>query len=1391
MKAFLRSSDGILALRPKITTIGKHDDSDIVLKSPGLEDHHAALEFSDAEHSFVLRDFNTGSGSFVNDCQIQNVAVKVGPGDLLRFGSAGPTFELVLDHPAQVPCPPVNRRIAWPGQIQMVTEAAPLPLAAAAPQFPWLPSPQSSPASPSWPYAASGASPRPPLRKRLPGSAWGRTVSSSAFPPEPSSWPPATLTGNGALPAPLAISHAGDALLKEKEETILRLGDEINRLSALESECGRKDTLIAELQHEILAMNEKVVATLAKKDTEFHQKLASLDRDAEAKAEEIRRLKEQVSSLQKDTSEVLYHSLSDRDLQIAHWKQENEALKKSYALTTGLVTSLQKDVVSKEQRIQQLKADTEKLRQESREKDSQLAYISAQCSRIKVETKRELRDRDLSAHQSRIAELELQAGQSKEEIRKRCAEQETLTRRLAEATQAEGQLKQETQRRGQQVQELGRRERLLRAEMEQAAAQAQRFRDQVVRALFPELPEKPLTNEQIVEEIRQVQEGRQGSEQKEAGLQKEMQIQALEMEKLSSNLALLKKSLDGFQEFLKTSFSAQSLKGAITRLQSLPLPAPLASGIQASLARILYGVLGWVEALESLLRNMGVDTPAGDPASESPAKVWIVVVDFYIDQEWRMASYMKQLLDQHHSVTGQVQALQNQLRRAEESQHSALRERLEELEERLEGEFRARERKIREEEKQQKEILAGRAALEEAKSQEALEEERKRGRLLEAELKELSQVIEGRTHLERALKTRAEESLGALEDAKRGKAVAEEKLSARERRLQGLEAEAESLRQKHQQEILEYQEQVKQHARTIVELEERLVSAAQQAEEDRGVSRPRETKEEPCRPPLLPASPGLSVMEEFQAFLKGELAAAKQEIQANQAVIAELKKELCQARATMSDVIGELSEKQKAELEEKRGLVQSQAQELGLLREKLAETSRRLGQRESHLQATTEELRKAREKVKELLAQEAKAGEPARVLQHKGVQTVGALQDETPPAVKEPPLLCLADLGARCKGSRHEEVIHRQKGALAELRKKLRKLEKVPSDTVEGLGPARLALNGATSFPPAEAKKSEPLLVVRKGPAEKPEQAKGKDPTTVLTVAVDAHQPPAGPSGIDPNVATERTARLQMAEALDLSEHLYLSLVRGLSGLMDVEQLMGLRTLKHLPQAEREKVGLLRQKDLELLLDRIGKLKTRLERKESLLKEYEGDAGHLRSNRHSLQACQSEAAKLADQVHRDAEEKALLKEALERTRLQLSKEKRLNKALKKPKLLAVPFLDQLSASHLVLATGTGQAATGLGAAGTTRNGRQKKSPHPTPLALCARPWVPLEVPSEAVCCQKPTQPKANPIRAKRLVSWQVLRRAEKEHLPNLPQETGLPRERAWPPCAFHERTPEK
>lgn len=41
--------------------------------------------------------------------------------------------------------------------------------------------------------------------------------------------------------------------------------------------------------------------------------------------------------------------------------------------------------------------------------------------------------------------------------------------------------------------------------------------------------------------------------------------------------------------------------------------------------------------------------------------------------------------------------------------------------------------------------------------------------------------------------------------------------------------------------------------------------------------------------------------------------------------------------------------------------------------------------------------------------------------------------------------LDLADLGAKCKGSRHEETIQRQKDAVAELRERVKLLEKSPS----------------------------------------------------------------------------------------------------------------------------------------------------------------------------------------------------------------------------------------------------------------------------------------------------------------------------------------------------------
>ncbi|NXA71237.1 FHAD1 protein, partial [Mohoua ochrocephala] len=71
-------------------------------QSAGVAGRHAALEFSASDNSFILQDFNSPHGTFVNSCQVQNAAVRVRPGDILSFGTAGAPFELVVDGAAQV-----------------------------------------------------------------------------------------------------------------------------------------------------------------------------------------------------------------------------------------------------------------------------------------------------------------------------------------------------------------------------------------------------------------------------------------------------------------------------------------------------------------------------------------------------------------------------------------------------------------------------------------------------------------------------------------------------------------------------------------------------------------------------------------------------------------------------------------------------------------------------------------------------------------------------------------------------------------------------------------------------------------------------------------------------------------------------------------------------------------------------------------------------------------------------------------------------------------------------------------------------------------------------------------------------------------------------------------
>ena len=44
-----------------------------------MERQHAVIEYNEAEGCFVVQDLNSAHGTYVNDCRVQNAAVRLLP----------------------------------------------------------------------------------------------------------------------------------------------------------------------------------------------------------------------------------------------------------------------------------------------------------------------------------------------------------------------------------------------------------------------------------------------------------------------------------------------------------------------------------------------------------------------------------------------------------------------------------------------------------------------------------------------------------------------------------------------------------------------------------------------------------------------------------------------------------------------------------------------------------------------------------------------------------------------------------------------------------------------------------------------------------------------------------------------------------------------------------------------------------------------------------------------------------------------------------------------------------------------------------------------------------------------------------------------------------------
>ncbi|XP_072334485.1 forkhead-associated domain-containing protein 1-like isoform X2 [Scyliorhinus torazame] len=1271
MKGYLKGSNGIYILKTKTTTVGRLEASDLCLQNAGIEDRHALIELSDQENCFVLQDLNSSEGTFVNDCRIQNAAVRLAPGDVLGFGVGGDTYELMVETVPSVFCPPVGQRSVWPGHLQLIEDSRHCPCPVAASQLPALSTQSSTSAPNGWIQGGSATVPHPPLRKRA-ASAGNRRVTGS-YPSDISSSPPTARrgawtntpgrsVGNGV---PVTTPQTLEILLHEKEHQILRMGDEISRLIIIESESKRKDSIVINLCNEVAALRQRLSqANSSQSDVEITQQLVTLGSDIDAKQEQIEKLKNEIAKLQKGSSEVMRHSLTERDLEITKQKNEIEKLKEDNNIITGLVTSLQRKITVKDQQLLRVNAEGEKLRQDLRDKDGQLAAMSAKFSRMRESGvhQEELvsKQKELVTYRHNAKQLESRIKELESEVKQLRSQQAVMKTSISEEKRAQEQVQDELERTRLLLQEMGRRERLVRVDLEQAQAKLERFRSRIMQTTYSapgvQSPKEALSDEQVIEQMKQIIS--EWAELKEK-LQDELDLKVSEEEERFTNTERLRRALEETEVHLRVDFG-NCAKKELGTLQELSVDQTLL-WVQKAITGILRSSLSWQQQSEQSLLDAGIDT--------SSCEGGVVGCFQLLKGKLNMAEEQLKTLQMNVSSQDQVDRVQSSRDSEIQEQLNGLRA---ECEQQMAEELRRSQAEIQEQHKQQ---LAEAVALEKERGMEMTEEETRRREETELRLKDLSESAKVKCQEAETLKLQLNNTSQALEEARKVEGDLREELAAQQRRQRaeatGLEGRIQLERRSHMEELAEFKEQIRQHSRTIVALEERLLTIAKQhqaAEEERGTlsSRLREAKKkleewernstvrQPVQAPppvVAPIATDTHVQEQACALLQKEFAETRIQVLAQQDVIIGLRRDLAGANARMSDLAGELSEKQKMALEQNRAMVKCQALELNTLQQQLVKMSQLVDIKSEELQSKNAELRSCKEKLDHQKVARKEKAMQCEKLQHE-LSERESQQNQLSVHHEDKVNSEAAMLAAQCKGHRHEEVIQRQREALAELRARNKALERTRTSRIN------------------QEMTSQHLTILKKELTDlKTQRAPSGDESFHSTSQTNdaAKLKQRDDSFAISEASIDRTARLEMSEALDLSERTYLDLVKALSSLLEVKELSGSLSLKHIPRDEREKLGKARQNNMELLNNRVTQLKSQVERKDELLGGYEKDLKQFRRSQNTLHKQQTDMESLQEQLLRQIEENNLIRESMERMQSRLDQEKRLNKAIKQHK----------------------------------------------------------------------------------------------------------------------------
>ncbi|XP_066500435.1 forkhead-associated domain-containing protein 1 [Hoplias malabaricus] len=1047
--------------------------------------------------------------------------------------------------------------------------------------------------------------PHPPSRPR-PASAGAKRTTQipKAFEPRghyqrAGSW--SSSTGREQSLKNVSTSCSMQDLLQDKEDGSVRQGVNLSGVNVCEGENQRKECVIMALRDEVAALRLQLSQS-SQADSDIRHKLSNLATGIQEKKQEIQQLKEQMLEIQNNCGEQVAQAIAEREQRISTLKEQLTHIKNEKSRSTALVNSLQKDLLSREKQTLKLAAEVDKLRQEVRYKEAQLSNMANKLSQRKEAEKHHeeylAREKEVESLKKTMEKLDMTLHEKQKELNQQITEMDALKHRQLQMIQEQANVQTEMNRLKMLQQNTRQREEEMQTELRHTQIRLENLCSQITKRIL--LTSETVSEQEVLEHLLELAEQKEMFSSRVKELEQKLQEHTENQRLMEEDTVKLKGRLSEWQSSAQEVVTVDAIQSQITALQE--------ESVCHTVRWVQTLTLSLLTTLHTLLQDF-VNTlqTAGIEVSENTGGI---------------SGAIQTLCQQYREIQSELRTLKAEKKQLQEREDLAsdLQESLETMKQELEEQkLQAAERLAEMDNTVKLQLRKMKSDLESAKAAEV-------ALRLEMETQEAEKLtkLEEACKKESELRQRVREREQQVEEWREKMKEQEQKEKEWQRRVEeALQTGAVDERERVSVEIQEYREQVRQHAHTIVAMEKQ-VSRAQQRErelqEDRDSVMHRLTE---ALSRLEDDKPSISSEESKQQeqqeqtilSLRTSLEAAQQEVVRQGEVITSLSRDLAQAHARLSDLTGELSEQQKIELETHRALVVEQRMQLSMLSQKLTDTSQLLEQKNEELKTLKE---KQIQMEMDLKSQKEGQDYGSHVPMLQAHQTKDVALMVSP-----------SDLFThhhKGKGHRHEEILRQQKETLFDMRARVRAIEQKFASKLLG-------------------QEGEP---VRQNNTLRPLRSAAQ------RASITSMSGFAFPEALS-EVALERTARLDMSDALELSERTYLDLARALCEVLELsdEQLSGCVPLKNVPPAEREHLTSLRQDDLELFRKRLALQNSQSQNTLLLLQQSQSKINTLSESLAAGQQLQVELDNVHAELEAVKQESSALHQALQLTQTQL------------------------------------------------------------------------------------------------------------------------------------------